>query len=336
MFQNIILRDTTKEEWSEIRSKIKSRVESTMGAYPDNSDISNHVEITGQCESNGLVYVDFKYHVIDGLWNNGICVLPEGFSKEKEYAPILAVHETNIDLGKKQIVTEPDGYDGAYGYDLARKGYVIIAVDQYGFGDSEGGSNPSQPGFEYLEARLNAFIEKYPNWSIDGLRLLQHKKAMDAALSFDFVTLKNTFGTIGNSQGGRGALFITAFDERVTCAVISAGVSPNATNAYRIVKHDRPLNPQLSKSMTGNGRNQWEYEEFIALCAPRAVLFIEPLYDDYNPHTIATISCIYSAFAVYKMLGTPEKIALYAHGDGHTTINPVKDFAYDWLSRFLV
>lgn len=333
MFQNIILRDTKKEEWQEIRRKIKARIESTMGSYPSTSDVSNQVEVTSQQEQNGLTYINFKYHVIDGLWNTGICVLPPGFSKEKEYTPILAIHETNVGLGKKQVIMASDNFDGAYGYDLARKGYVVIAVDQYGFGDTDS-PNPSSSVLD-REVLLAAFLEKYPDWSIDGLRLLQHKKAIDAALTFDFVTLKKTFGTIGNSQGGRGTLFITAFDERVTCAVVSSGVSPNATNAYRIVRHDRPLNPQLSKNMTSDGRSQWEYEELIALCAPRAAMYIEPLHDDYNPHTMATITCIYNAFAVYRLLGESNKIALYTHGDGHRTIDPVKDFAYSWLGRFL-
>lgn len=333
MFNNIILRDTTKDEWCGIRSKIKKRVEDTMGSYPAGSDISSKTEIVNKYEQNGLTYVDFKYHVIDGIWNNGVCVLPEGFCKEKEYTAILAVHETNFGPGKMQVVTEPGSFEQAYGYELARMGYVIVAVDQYGFGDSVCPGGPA-PGFN-LEQYLADFMGKYPDWSIDGLRVLQHKKAIDAAQSFDFVKLTDTFGAIGNSQGGRGSLFITAFDERVKCAVVSAGVSPNATNAYRIVKHDRPLNPALSKNMTKDGRSQWEYEEFIALCAPRAVLFIEPLHDDYNPHTMATISCIYNAFGVYKLLDVSEKIALYAHGDGHKTIPPVRELAYGWLKRFL-
>ena len=328
MFENVMLRDTKKEDWDGIREKIKYRIESTMGSYPEDSDVSNSFEILNSYEENNLTYIDFKYHIIDDMWNMGTCVLPEDFDKEKEYVGILAVHETNIGLGKKQIIVEDENYERAYGYELAKRGYVVIAVDQYGFGERIAVSTKKEELFEM-------FLEKYSGWSIDGLRLLEHKKAIDTALSFDFVKLKDSFGTIGNSQGGRGALYITAFDERIKCAAISAGVSPNATNAYRIVKHDKYLNPKLAENMTFDGRNQWEYEEFISLCAPRSVLFMEPFYDDYNPHTMATITCIYNASNIYKLLDVPEKIALFTHGDGHTTIRQTKDFAYEWMDRFL-
>ena len=329
MFENIILRDTKKEEWDVIREKIKARIEDTMGSYPEGSDVSNSYEVINEYDENGLTYINFKYHIIDGIWNNGTCVLPKDFDKRKEYTGILAVHETNIELGKKQIIVEDGNYERAYGYELAQRGYVVIAVNQYGFGEDIGASVKKEELFETL-------LEKYPNWSIDGMRLLEHKKAIDVAISFDFVKLKeDSFGTIGNSQGGRGSLYIAAFDDRIKCAAVSAGVSPNETNAYRIVKHDKYLNPRLAENMTYDGRNQWEYEEFISLCAPRAILFMEPFYDDYNPHTMATITCIYNASNVYRLLDAPEKIALFTHGDGHTTIRQTKDFAYEWLDRFL-
>ena len=36
-----------------------------------------------------------------------------------------------------------------------------------------------------------------------------------------------------------------------------------------------------------------------------------------------------------NLLEVPEKCAAYIHGDGHDTVDDVRDMAYDWLERFL-
>ena len=38
---------------------------------------------------------------------------------------------------------------------------------------------------------------------------------------------------------------------------------------------------------------------------------------------------------MYSLLGQPDKLAMYIHGDGHDTVDDVRSFAYDWIERFM-
>ena len=113
------------------------------------------------------------------------------------------------------------------------------------------------------------------------------------------------------------------------------GISPFATNAYRLTHTAQPLHPHEAKMLEKNGKSPWELNEMIGLCAPRAVMFIEPFNDPYNPFTSVSIDCVKSAHKVYSLLGAPERLSLHLHGDGHDTVTEVRNMAYDWLERFL-
>ena len=87
--------------------------------------------------------------------------------------------------------------------------------------------------------------------------------------------------------------------------------------------------------MEKNGKSPWELNEMLALCAPRAVLCIEPFNDPHNPYTAVTIDCVKSAHKVYALLDASKHLSLYLHGDGHDTVPTVRSIAYDWFDRFL-
>jgi len=50
---------------------------------------------------------------------------------------------------------------------------------------------------------------------------------------------------------------------------------------------------------------------------------------------MANFKVFYDASAVYKLLGTPVRASMMIHGDGHDTIENVREYAYKWLERFL-
>jgi hypothetical protein len=75
----------------------------------------------------------------------------------------------------------------------------------------------------------------------------------------------------------------------------------------------------------------------LALCAPRAMLYLEPFHDftGGNPDVSVTFACINQAAQVYRLLGAPERISCVIQGDGHDTPPDLRDCAYRWLDRFL-
>ena len=71
---------------------------------------------------------------------------------------------------------------------------------------------------------------------------------------------------IGHSLGGRTAVYLGAFDERVKATVASTGVSPNATNVFRNHTTDpaRSFSPRLNEEVLKTGVPPKEYRSVAA------------------------------------------------------------------------
>ncbi len=327
MIDSVILKDTKREEWPIIREKILLRINETFGSAPcDMSPTKNEFKELERYTNYGLEHIKISYHVYDKYWNEAVIVLPENLKDTACVPAVLITHGTNGLQGKYGML-DPEGVrNRGYAIELAKRGFVTIAPDQYGFGSQM--ENP-----EYKQ-KFENFYTDYPNWSLMSRRVLDHIRALDVLCQLDYVK-KDGFGVIGNSLGGCAAMYIAAFDSRIAAAVLSTGISPNATNIYRSVNGQDWITPQVIGKMRTGGIPPWDLHEILSLCAPRAVLCLEPFNDPYNPFTTTTIDCVKSAWAVYDLLGVPQNLSLYVHGDGHDTVPDVRNFAYDWLARFL-
>lgn len=327
MIDSVVLKDTTREDWHDIREKILTRINKTFGKAPvDMSPTKNEFKELERYENFGLTHIKISYHVYNEFWNEAIIVLPENIDSISPAPAALITHGTNGVQGKYGMLGVGTVKNRAYAIELARRGFVCIAPDQYGFGSQM--ENP-----EYKQ-KFEKFYDTYPEWSLMSRRVLDHIRALDVLCQLDYVK-QDGFGVMGNSLGGCAAMYIAAFDERIKAAVLSTGISPNATNIYRSVNGQDWITPHVVNKMRTGGVPEWDLHEIIALCAPRAVLCLEPFNDPYNPFTTTTIDCVKSAWQVYDLLGVPQKLSLYLHGDGHDTVDDVRNFAYDWLSRFL-
>ncbi|HEX3000431.1 MAG TPA: hypothetical protein VHR86_09385, partial [Armatimonadota bacterium] len=249
---------------------------------------------------------------------------------------VLAIHGTAA-RGKESLL-DPTVMRGhrLFPIELARRGYVVLAVDQYGFGGYLREEQCESPDAA-IQASIKRFYECYPEWSLDGRRLLDLTRALDLLDILEYVQHSSGYGTIGNSLGGRGVIFLTALDERIGAAACSTGISTHANNVHRLLLGGPLLSRKALAEMGRTGQLPWEYHEMIALCAPRALMLIEPFNDDpsCNPDVYPNLQCFYQASKVYRFLGRPEHLSLYLHGDGHDLVDAVRDLAYDWLDRFL-
>ncbi len=322
MIGNIILPSTAAAEWPKLREEIRARVVASMGAAPEGaSGRPAKAEEIERFEKHGLTHVRLRYHVLDDAWNEMICVLPAGGGP----APAVFCCHGTTPAGKLSVI-DPKIPNRAYGLELARRGYVTVAVDQFGFGATLEGTTQKD-----LQA---AFFRRYPDWSLDGRRTLDHTRAVDALQTLPFVA-GGGVGAVGNSLGGRAVIYFAALDERVKAAVPSTGISPNATNVFRSCTYQTELSPALSRAITKNGVIPWDYHEMIALVAPRALLVVEPWNDSENPYVAPTFECFRNATAAWRLLGAPKSVSMLIHGDGHDTTADVREAAYRWFDRFL-
>ncbi len=324
----LILPDTKPEEWPTIRAKIYERYSLCLGQGPvELKPAVNKFEELERYQNFGLTHIKYRYHVVDDIWNEAVLILPEKFQNGDKSSAILTIHGTNGASGKNGALGAP-GTRRAYAAELAKRGYITFSPDLFGYGATI--KNTTE------EKLVDDFLKKYPNWSYRAIKLLGLIRAIDVLEQLPFVN-KGSYGSMGNSLGGGMALYHAALDPRIKVSVPSTGVSPVATNIYRLM---RPASikeqPEQWKKVAKDGKPIYDVHEIIALCAPRAMLFLQDFNDPYNPDEIATIRAIYQAMMVYQLLGTPNRISVLVHGDGHDTIDDVREYAYKWFDRFLL
>ena len=327
MINDLILKDTTKEEWAGIRERIKARIAYNLGKCPVAlAPAKAQFEELERYEEYGLTHIRIKYHVVDNQWAYAIIILPKNLAEVGKAHAVVTIHGTNNLVGKYGVMDPANRIRRAYATELAERGFVTISPDQFGFGEIM----RTDEGKEQFER----FYEDYPEWSLTGRRVLGHMRCVDVLDSLDYV-IHDGYGTIGNSLGGQAALYLAGMDERIKVAVPSTGLSPHVTNAYRLTHTPHPIHPYEARMMEENGKSPWELNEMLSLCAPRALLILEPFNDKHNPFITPVFDCVRTAHKVYALLENADKLSLHLHGDGHDTVDEVRDLAYDFIERFI-
>lgn len=337
MFRDVVLQDTRPAEWPAIRQRIRARVMDSMGTPPA-VEVKPHCEVLEEYENCGLRHRKVRFRVMPDEYALAVIVLPEGVDEAHPAPAVVACHGTDAVNGKYGLI-DPERPRRAYALELARRGFVAVAPDSHEFGErlTHGEDLPEEEVRRRYVASMARFLEEHPEWSLDGRRLWEHRRLLDLLDGLKFVR-PGGYGVIGNSLGGRMAIFLAAFDERIACGVPSCGISPNLTNVYRALS-GHPASKSsprwLERLQKCGGRTSYDYQDMIALCAPRALLVLEPYNDAYNPYVQANFRCYVAGQRVYRLLGKPERFCTLTHGDGHDTVDDVREFAYRWFERWL-
>lgn len=302
---------------------------------------------TSRKTEDGFTRVEFRYQVVGDYWTDAVLLSSTGFDESGavQRPIVLTIHGSNRERGKYSLMDPESRPNRTYVSELARRGFITVAPDQFGFGPDS-----REIGQDALFER---FFSDYPDWSLDGIRLASHMRLIDLLSSEQFLSgslggrsedaegrasreSAIHLGAIGNSLGGRAVIHLAAVDERVAAAVVSTGISPNYSNVYRHIKRPGQIkSPRLTEKLATDGIPPWDFQHLISLCAPRSILIVEPWFDPYNPDTPGAMSCAAKAAQVYRLVGRPEGLRLLVHGDGHDTTDATRDYAYGFLEEGL-
>ena len=140
---------------------------------------------------------------------------------------ILAIlqHHSNWQIGKSEVVGLTDDKMYAYGLDLVKQGYVVIAPDILCF-ESRLGND------EYRSDKVgNRFFERFElikylskGSTLQAKTLHDLSIAIDVLCTLDYVD-KDKIGAIGHSLGGQESIWISWYDTRIKVAASSCGTS---------------------------------------------------------------------------------------------------------------
>ncbi|MCR4859546.1 MAG: alpha/beta fold hydrolase [Bacteroidales bacterium] len=200
----------------------------------------------------------------------------------------------------------PLGYMWVYHTDthpipaLVKEGFAVLAFDQSGFGSRTG---------EYA-----SFYERWPDWSRLGRMVRDVQDAVTALTQMPLVDPQR-ISLMGFALGGTVGLYAAALDERIRNVVSVCGFTPmrsdtgeDGLSGMTRYSHLYGLLPQLGFWAGAEQQLPYDFEDLIALTAPRGVLVIQPGRDrDADPDAVRT--AVRKAAAVYAWEGAACRIA---------------------------
>jgi pimeloyl-ACP methyl ester carboxylesterase len=209
---------------------------------------------------------------------------------------------------------------------LVQAGYAVLAYDQSGFGTRWAEAGP--------------FYDRYPHWSRMG-KMVEDLGAAVTALQADAVVDPSRISVFGYAMGGTLGLYAAAADERISGVVTIAGFTPmrtdtpdRGTSGMTRYSHLYGLIPRLGLFAGSENRLPYDYDEVIALAAPRPVLVVSPTMDrDANPQDIS--QAVARARGVYNLYGAPTKLSLYEPEDYGRLTTATQDQIIVWMKQNL-
>lgn len=299
-------RDEYRTAWiKHLGSMVSVRKQNVRYEPPD-------VEVLEEVEIDGLIRRKILYETEPGQKVRAYVLMPKKI--ERPRPAVIVFHGTNPYSYHQTAGIYETGIR-ASGYHLAKKGYVTFCPQCSIWPCSD----EIQMVFREV---TKEFRKRNPEqWGMARM-VLDAQIAVDILRSMSEVD-PDRIGCTGHSLGGKQALYLPAFDERVYCSVSSeGGVGIEQSNW----EADWYLGPDVKKQGFS-----LHHREIVAMIAPRPFLLIGGDASDGK----ASWPYISAALSVYRFYGEPACIGLYNHGQGHAMPREAEIKTFEWFDAFL-
>lgn len=184
-------------------------IQKLLGTFPEKVALDSQVLEEVDCGSFTRRKVSYMVEADERI-NAYICT-PKNLSGSVPAIFCHHQHHGEFELGKNEVVGLAGNPDQAYAKELAERGYITFAPDAIAFEERQGGGE----------------------WFALATRLVQGKTLMakvlhDVSVGLDYLLTQpnvdsTKIGFIGHSYGGRMALWVPAFDNRIRASVSNCG-----------------------------------------------------------------------------------------------------------------
>jgi dienelactone hydrolase len=266
----------TLEAWTKARPELRAQLGRLLGQLPARPKIPATKALSR--EDRGDYFLEkFIFDNGAGASVPGYLLLPKGLAK----APaILYCHQHGGQYekgGKEELFIKGVPVPEAPGPALVKRGFVVLAIDAYGFGE-RAGHGPGGPGEKGAKEELSA--SKFNLWlgrSLWGMIVRDDLMALDYLVSRPEVDAERV-GVTGFSMGATRTWWAMALDER-----FKAGVAVACLTRYRNLIEHEALAAHGIYYFVPNLLNHFDTEAVVALLAPRPVLFMTGDQDGGSP-----------------------------------------------------
>ena len=233
---------------------------------------------------------------------------------------ILINHQHNREhhLGKSEVCGLAGNPLQAFGPELARRGFVVLAPDSICFESRR--KDTSVEGFDFWQhfdemcyriLRGEYLMKKVLEDAMCGISLLSNLSFVD----------KERIGTLGHSYGGNTVLFLAALYERIGFACASG----SACTYENRMKNGTGIE---MASVIPNFHGKYDIDDLVACIAPRKLLIVSAENDKYSKDAPYIVE---KAGEAYKELGAMENLCHSRYPGGHAMTQERYDQIIEWL-----
>lgn len=246
-------------------------------------------------------------------------LLPDILDKNRA---VLINHQHNREhhLGKSEVCGLAGNPLQAFGPELAKRGFVVLAPDSICF--EERRRDPSVEGFDFWQhfnemcyrlIKGEYLMKKVLEDAVNGITLLSKLPYVDIT----------RIGTLGHSYGGNTVLFLSALDERIafSCASGSACTYENR------MKNDVGIE---MASVIPNFHGKYDIDDLVSCIAPRKLLIVSAEDDKYSKDAPYIVE---KASSTYLELGALQNLHHRRYPGGHALTKERFDFIIEWMDR---
>jgi dienelactone hydrolase len=317
----------TKGAWELQRQQVRAELWSLLGKLPARPKVPR-VEILSHEEREDYTCEKFQFDNEAGSTVPGYILLPKKLSGKAPAILFCHWHGGEYDIGKEELFQSRHTPE-APGPALARRGFVVLGIDAYCFGERNG-SGPGgvkekgQDG-EWSASKFNLWVGR----TLWGMILRDDLMALDYLESRPEVD-PTRIGVTGISMGATRSWWLMALDERLKTGVAVACL----TRYQNLIEHESLKAHGIYYFVPGF-LNRFDTEAVIAMIAPRPVLFQTGDQDGGSPPD--GIRAIESAVRpIYALFGREKDFQSVIYpGLGHVYTAEMWGKTMEWMSERL-
>ena len=233
---------------------------------------------------------------------------------------VLINHQHNREhhLGKSEVCGLAGDPLQAFGPELAKRGFVVLAPDSICF--EERRKDPSAVGFDFWQ-HFDEMCYRIVKGEYLMKKVLEDASAGITLLSGLAFVDKDRIGTLGHSYGGSTVLFLSALDQRIAFSCASGSA---CTYEHRM-KNGTGI--EMASVIPGF-HGKYDIYDLVSCIAPRRLLIVSAEDDKYSKDAQYIVQ---KASPSYSKLGAPQNLCHKRYSGGHALTRERFDFIINWM-----